>query len=355
MCGPRGDRARAGGRSLGRHLLPADGDRVAFRGVRRRHTEGTSCDRAEYGGGVGGNQWSRAGSNHAGPPGRARSSRRPLDHPAAPATLTGRCRSLRHPSASARRVLPALLFVVRPAFRDSRRKERLAARPTRPGADFRSAQTRRPRSERDDSSDYREPMRSLIVVALSLTVVAVAGCSGSDDADPTTTSGTAAPATTPAPPATESTSTTATTQPPRQRPTDDRSTDNDPRSDRRIDRRHRSRPQRRRAGALRWPGLTRRIPHLRADVARVFLRRRSRAGDRVPRRTCPRRTCRLARILTFLTSSRRSSEISRECDARRCTIDSAGSTPRSSTSHCERREAIVNDRIVRTVTEVDCR
>ena len=54
-------------------------------------------------------------------------------------------------------------------------------------------------------------MRSLIVVALSLTVVAVAGCSGSDDADPTTTSGTAAPATTPAPPATESTSTTATT------------------------------------------------------------------------------------------------------------------------------------------------
>jgi hypothetical protein len=55
-------------------------------------------------------------------------------------------------------------------------------------------------------------MRSLIVVALSLSVLAVAGCSDADDADPTTTSGTVAPATTEAlPPDTEATSTTVTT------------------------------------------------------------------------------------------------------------------------------------------------
>jgi hypothetical protein len=36
-------------------------------------------------------------------------------------------------------------------------------------------------------ADYLEPMRSLIVVALTLTVLAAAGCAGDDDADPTTT------------------------------------------------------------------------------------------------------------------------------------------------------------------------
>ena len=35
--------------------------------------------------------------------------------------------------------------------------------------------------------DYREPMRSLIVIVLTLTVFTAAGCSGDDDADPTTT------------------------------------------------------------------------------------------------------------------------------------------------------------------------
>ena len=54
-------------------------------------------------------------------------------------------------------------------------------------------------------------MRSLIVVALSLSVLAAAGCSGSDDADPTTTSGTAAPETSSSPPDTDAPATTATT------------------------------------------------------------------------------------------------------------------------------------------------
>ena len=122
-------------------------------------------------------------------------------------------------------------------------------------------------------TDYREPMRQMIVIAVALTVLGSAACSsGDDDADPTTTD---APSTSGAStaPTVESTEPERTTTAPQRPRSTTASAHHDDRPHRSPDRRHRSRPERRRTGLAWPPEPIPSNPALRAELEKYF------AGD----------------------------------------------------------------------------
>ena len=139
MCGLRGDRARAGGRSLGRHYYPP----TAIGWLSEAYVDATLKEPVvivpSTESGIGGDQWSRAGSNHAGPPGRARSSRRPLDHKGRSATLNGEVQVAPTPIGQHSTLCSRPFFSSCVPESGTLDGKGHAARPTRTGADFRSA------------------------------------------------------------------------------------------------------------------------------------------------------------------------------------------------------------------------